>query len=333
MSTGVVSSHRPTVAAADAPARPAWRRWAGPAAGVALLVVLVVRLGPQPFLDGLRQVDAVTVLAALAISAVTTTACAWRWHRIATDLDVDVPLRPAVAAYYRSMFLNSVLPGGVVGDVHRGIDHGRRSGSTARSLRAVGWDRLSGQTVQVAATALVLVLVPSPVRAAAPWVVAAAVLGALAVVLLPRLPAGSSRPRRWLAVAGDDVRRALLTRRALVVVALSLVVVAGQALVFLLAARAAGAPMTTALVPVALLVLVAMAVPLHIAGWGLREGAAAWAFAAVGLGADLGVRTAVVYGVVATAATLPGLVVIAVAALRRSRAVNPPVPREVVLDG
>ncbi len=91
-------------------------------------------------------------------------------------------------------------------------------------------------------------------------------------------------------------------------------------------------------VPVALLTLLAMAVPLHVAGWGLREGAAAWAFAAIGLGADLGVRTAVVYGVVATAATLPGLVVIAVAALRhRSRPAAGPasalVPAEAVLHG
>ena len=53
------------------------------------------------------------------------------------------------------------------------------------------------------------------------------------------------------------------------------------------------------LLPLALLVLLAMAVPLNIGGWGPREGVAAWAFGAAGLGAAQGVATAVAYGVLA----------------------------------
>ena len=48
----------------------------------------------------------------------------------------------------------------------------------------------------------------------------------------------------------------------------------------------------------------------NVGGWGPREGAAAWAFAAAGLGASLGVATAVVYGVMVLAASLPGAVVL-----------------------
>jgi hypothetical protein len=61
------------------------------------------------------------------------------------------------------------------------------------------------------------------------------------------------------------------------------------------------------LLPLAILVLLAMAVPLNIGGWGPREGVAAWAFATAGLGADAGVATATVYGVLVVAAGLPGL--------------------------
>jgi bacteriorhodopsin len=57
-------------------------------------------------------------------------------------------------------------------------------------------------------------------------------------------------------------------------------------------------------------VLLASAVPVNIAGWGPREGAAAWAFGAVGLGAAHGVTVAVVYGVLALVATLPGAVIL-----------------------
>ncbi|HEY6574592.1 MAG TPA: dihydrofolate reductase family protein, partial [Mycobacterium sp.] len=64
------------------------------------------------------------------------------------------------------------------------------------------------------------------------------------------------------------------------------------------------------LLPLALVVLLASAVPANIAGWGPREGAAAWAFGAVGLSAAQGVTVAVVYGVLALVATLPGAVIL-----------------------
>ena len=72
------------------------------------------------------------------------------------------------------------------------------------------------------------------------------------------------------------------------------------------------------LFPLALVVLLAAAVPTNIAGWGPREGAAAWAFGAVGLSAAEGVTVAVVYGVLALVATLPGAVML-VAGRRRRR--------------
>ena len=64
---------------------------------------------------------------------------------MARGLGVDLPLRTAVAAYYRSVFLNLTLPGGVVGDVHRGVSQGRDAGDVGRGLRAVAWERAAGQ--------------------------------------------------------------------------------------------------------------------------------------------------------------------------------------------
>ncbi len=105
-----------------------------------------------------------------------------------------------------------------------------------------------------------------------------------------------------------DVRDGLLARQAWPGVAVaSIVVVAGHAATFLIAARTAG---TTAsplrMLPLAMLVLLAMAVPTNIGGWGPREGVAAWLFGAAGLGADQGVAAATVYGVIVLVACLPG---------------------------
>ena len=63
------------------------------------------------------------------------------------------------------------------------------------------------------------------------------------------------------------------------------------------------------MLPLALLVLLGAALP-NIGGWGPREGVTAWAFAAAGLGASLGVATAVVYGVMVFVASLPGAAVL-----------------------
>jgi glycosyltransferase 2 family protein len=64
--------------------------------------------------------------------------------------------------------------------------------------------------------------------------------------------------------------------------------------------------------------MLAMVLP-SVGGWGPREGVAAWVFGAAGLGAQRGVATAVVYGVMVLVASLPGAAVLVVAWFRRTR--------------
>ena len=128
------------------------RRWASPAVAVAVLAVVIWRLGSGPFLAGVRAIDGRAVLAAAAIFLVTTVCSAWRWTIVARGLGVRLSLTAAVAAYYRALFLNLTLPGGVAGDVHRGVSHGRDVHDVGRALRAVVWERTAGQVVQVVLT-------------------------------------------------------------------------------------------------------------------------------------------------------------------------------------
>ncbi len=131
----------------------AWGRLAGPAV---VLGVLVWRLGAGPFLDGIRTIDGPALAAAVGIAVLTTVCCAWRWRIVAGGLGVELSLSAAVAAYYRSLFLNLTIPGGIVGDVHRGVSHGREVSDVGRALRAVGWERFAGQLVQALLTVVVL---------------------------------------------------------------------------------------------------------------------------------------------------------------------------------
>jgi uncharacterized membrane protein YbhN (UPF0104 family) len=118
----------------------------------------------------------------------------------------------------------------------------------------------------------------------------------------------------------DDLRNGVLHRNALPAILLaSTVAVLGYALMFLVAARTVGvtAPISR-LLPLALLATLAMVLP-SIAGWGPREGAAAWVFSAAGLGAAAGAATAVAYGVLVFVAFLPGAVVLLAGWLPRRR--------------
>jgi uncharacterized membrane protein YbhN (UPF0104 family) len=287
-----------------------------------VLGVLVWRLGTGPFLTGVRAVDGPALPAAAGISLLTTVCCAWRWRIVARGLGVPLSLPAAVAAYYRSVFLNVTLPGGVVGDVHRGVSHGRDVRDVSRGLRAVVWERSAGQAVQAFLTVAVLLLLPSPVRSAMPVLAVALVVALAAAVLAARARPGRGRSTwaRVRSTLASDLRGALLARRAWPAIALtSAVVVAGHAITFLIAARTAGvtAPLSEML-PIALLAMTGMVLP-SAAGWGPREGVTAWAFGAAGLGAQRGVATAVVYGVLVLVASLPGAAVLVVAWLRRNR--------------
>ncbi len=90
--------------------------------------MLFWRLGTGVFLDGLRRIDATSLVLALGIGLVTTVFSAWRWAFVARGLRIRLPLGPAVADYYRALFLNAALPGGVLGDVHRAVRHGQSAG-------------------------------------------------------------------------------------------------------------------------------------------------------------------------------------------------------------
>jgi glycosyltransferase 2 family protein len=304
--------------------------------GVAVLALLLWRVGTGPFLDGLRMVHGGALAAAVGLGALSTASSAWRWALIARRLGVDLPLGPALAAYYRSQFLNTTLPGGMIGDIHRAVRHGRDIGDLALDVRAVVVERLAGLIVTVLLATAVLTAFPSPVRAhlpAAALTLAAlglAALGLAALTTRAYARHGPARARRALATAGTHLRTGLATPRTGIGVLLATAAVLGGHLTtFLLAARTAGATAPLSLLtPLTLLALLATALPVNIAGWGPREAVAAWAFGAAGLTPGQGVATAVVYGMLVLVANLPGAAVLIGRRFGRQRATRPTIGQD-----
>ncbi len=292
--------------------------WARVLVGVGILGLLVWRLGTGAFVDGLRLINGPLALIALGIGLLTTLFSVWRWCLVARRLGLPLPPVAALADYYRALFLNAVLPVGVLGDAHRAVSHGRRAGDVARGVRAVVLERMGGQVVLIVAGLGVLCLEPSLVTAVARGVlpgagVLVALVGGLAGAAVVAARAGTAaRWRRALRATLADVRRGLLARDAWPgVLLLSAVTLAGHLALFVVAARTAGtvAPVWR-LMPLLLLALLVMALPVNVGGFGPREAFSAVAFGAVGLGAELGLTTAVVYGMLAFVASLPGAAVL-----------------------
>jgi uncharacterized membrane protein YbhN (UPF0104 family) len=266
--------------------------------GLGILTALLWWHSTDAFVDALHAIDAGAVVIALAVGLVTTVLSAARWWLVAQRLGLHLPLSGAVTDYYKAQFLNAVLPAGVLGDVHRAVSHGHRSGDVARGVRAVFLERIAGQGVAVVAGVLALFAHPALVSAMAPALIPAGVV--LAVVLI------LARWRhRALTSTFADLRA--VVRAWPGVVALSVAALAGHLALFVVAARLVGstAPLLT-LLPLLLLALLVMVLPVNVGGWGPREAVLALAFGAAGLGSAQGLTVSVVYGVLSFIACLPG---------------------------
>jgi uncharacterized membrane protein YbhN (UPF0104 family) len=307
-----------------------WLRIIG---GVAMLVALASALGTGAFAAGLRVVGPWSAAAALALGLFSTVCTALRWRLIAQRVGLRLEIAEAVAESYRAVFLNSVLPGGVLGDVDRARRHGREAGDVGRSTRVVVLERTAGQVVLIGAALLVLptypALIPSLLGGVQtkPIVLVGVGLGVLAatayVLLRARRNGAHERWRAAAAKAVADLRSGVLARGAWPgILLLSTGALAGYLGLFLVAAYAAGTNASVwTLLPLLLLALMAMGLPISVGGWGPREGVAAVSFWMAGLTAPLGVTVAVAYGVLALIASLPGAFVVL---MGRRRAVAPP---------
>ncbi len=253
------------------------------------------------------------VLLAVAISVAQVAVLAWRWRFTARRVGVDLSFGSAWREYYLSIFLNQVLPGGVLGDVSRAW---RQAGAQTRleepggpAVRAVIFERLSAQVVMTTVAVVSLLALPLTVdvgsRLAMLWAGAGVVIIVVATLAWFRR---QSSPQLLSGRVLADLRSAHLSGPAFAVQLASAIIVVGTYLAtYVAAARAVGVetPLPV-LLPLVAPVLMTMLIPVTVAGWGLREGAAAALWAAVGLTASDGVVVSVAYGLLVLIGSLPG---------------------------
>ncbi|KKO10171.1 hypothetical protein LCGC14_0027030 [marine sediment metagenome] len=309
----------------------------------ALLAAVALWVEPQEIMAEVQRFSAAWVALAFAISTLQIMLCAWRWQFTAGLIDVPLRFAYALREYYLALLVNQLLPGGVLGDAGRAHRHATQAQSRGRAWRAVIIERASGQVAVGLLTLTALLLSPLwhsalGIELVTTLGLSAAIGAALVIVsgllLRQRLSALFRQLPSWCQALARDVKRGLLQRgvwpRQLLS---SLVIVLSYGLVMVCAARAIGVELPAlqvlALTPVLLL---AMLIPFSVAGWGLREGAAAGVWALVGLPPAQGVAVSLAYGVLVMLASLPGIWV----ALSRRESAQPSggsVPQQHVKQG
>ena len=238
---------------------------------------------------------------------------AWRWRFTAACLGVDLPYTGAWREYYLSIFLNQVLPGGVMGDVSRAWRQARAQTRLKEpggpAVRAVIFERLSAQAVMTTVTVTSLLVLPVTVSRGSGLVLFGA--GALAVLIVVAMVVWTRRQTPAQSLWGQvlaDLGAAHLSGPVFATQFVSATFVVGTYLAtYLTAARAVGVdtPLPV-LLPLVAPVLMTMLIPVTVAGWGLREGAAALLWGAVGLTAADGVLVSIAYGLLVLIGSLPG---------------------------
>lgn len=278
-----------------------------------LLALVAWRLDAGDIGRRLAHLDPRWAAAALLLSVPQVALAAWRWRFTAGRLGIDLPFGEALREYYLAIFLNQVLPGGVMGDVSRAWRHARVQEGPV--VRAVVLERASGQVAMVAAAALSLLVLPSAAGLDPRLAVGAAALlaggVALALVLAPRL--GWKDARR-------DLRATLLGPEVVVPqLGASALLVGSFVAIYVMGARAVGVGTpTSVLAPLVSPVLMSMLIPTSIAGWGVREAAAAGLWSVVGLTAEDGVAISAAYGLIVLISSLPGALVLLTSARDRT---------------
>ncbi len=263
----------------------------------------------------LTRLDPLWVGLGIVLSATNYVLLARRWQLVASRLGAPLTSTRALAEYFLAGFANQALPTGLAGAALRAVRHARREGAdgssvgAGRALTIVILERIAGLVV-LALVVLIGALVLIPSQPVLSCIAAGTVVGLTAVSLAVLLLAAR---RSSLGTSGfvSQAKQALLRERVWIH---HLLASTGSVLLlclgFYCAARAADVDVSLArALVVTPIILASMVIPLAVAGWGIREAAAAALFAALGLDAGSGVVVSIAFGLISLVASLPGVIV------------------------
>jgi len=279
-------------------------------ASLGLLALVFYFAGPARILDTFGNASPAWLAAALLASVAASLTSALRWHALAGWLGLAAPRGQLLAAYFRGIAANTVLPGATLGgDALRTMQLQRLGHPLAASAASVALDRMSGLWVllvlSLAATAgaQLAALLPPQLLPLSPLLTLALALAVLAAPTFAWLAS-----RAWHVHLPGPLEHALAALHDRPAPFSHLVAQFGWSagvqgfsiLAFALAGRAVGLDLPLWLYVIAAgPVFVLAALPVSVGGWGTREAAAAVTLGHFGASTELAVAAALLYGLFA----------------------------------
>ncbi len=301
-----------------------YRNLITPIFGVILFVLVFSLSDRKAILTSLSNARLELIFLELFLVQIQIILSALRWSYTAARLDHPLQLKSAITDYYLGSLLNMVLPGGVAGDVMRAARSRALDRKWSIPVLAVVLERFAGQIALFFIGGLGFILWPfvdgsvGPSEALIFMLVAIGSFAFIAAITLIIWFSGSVWWRKFIRKIGRSLSVCYgLPYAWLVQTVLSLAIVASYIAAFAVASAAIGAPVPMiGLVTVIPLCLLTMAIPISVGGWGTREAAASVLWPLLALSADQGVAASILYGVIVTLGTLPGLILFILPAAR-----------------
>ena len=277
------------------------------AAVSALLLYLSLRsVNVGVVVERINRLDAGWLFFVLIVLVVQTALLAVRWGQIVLVSGANLPLSAALRYSLIATFFNQTLPSTIGGDAARVWLLGRSGAGWRLASYSVLIDRGVGlfalAILVVACLPWSLALVRDPIGSAALIIIGfSSIVGVLIFTAIAFAPKHVMN-RWWLtrhlaATAGIAWRLCLSPGSAASVAVLSIAIQFLTVTAVWGAAQSINAPLEFALalflVPPVMLIA---AIPISIAGWGLREGTMIVAFAYAGLSPDDGLVVSVLFG-------------------------------------
>jgi glycosyltransferase 2 family protein len=280
---------------------------------ISLMATLLWLSHPSEILRLVVGADRALFLAGFCAIAAAVPLGVSRWHLILHARKAQIGWWPVARLIMIGQFFNQFLPSSVGGDVARGWLAVRSGVSVSTLIGSILVDRLAGL---LAALFLVLAGLPRLSAIVAPdlmWSVVILVVGLL-IALAIAVSADTLVPRRWLrgnighvAAIWHDVRAQMRSITGLCALILSLAIHLITIGAIVLFAWTIGLdisyPECLIVVPIA---LIASAVPISIAGWGVREGVMVVGFGLYGIDPEQALIPSVLLGFATAIVALPG---------------------------
>ncbi len=283
---------------------------------VALLALIAWKVGVDNTLERMLGLDLLAAIAAAALIVATFALHARRWQMVLAAFGPRWSFRRTLRETWIGYFFTQLLPSSIGGDGVRALRLYQAGTPAGTALRSVAVERIYGLVacvlLSVAVIPVLAAMAPTAIGTLAAEVTTLAGLGAILVLLRPGLVT-RLMPRR----IAEEVRQVSALFRAearparLLAISLAMQVTVAAAVALLCWGLGVAAnPLLVAALfqPVTLISIV----PISLAGWGVREGAAVAIFGAAGVPAAEALPVSVAFGALVLLTSLPGWALFAI---------------------